>query len=124
MAIDRKSALERIKALDQERAKIMDEAKGEALTRANEAIQALNALGFSYRLNEGGTSTDSGRRAGSGEGRKGTRQVNAERPCPICGFRTEPPHDARKHRSQDPKRPFSPEELEANHMKRVGTSSM
>lgn len=107
------SVLDRLKALDEERRTLMEGAKEEALSVAQKAIEGLNALGFNYRLSEGGT-----RRSSGGE-RKGTRQVNAERPCPICGFRTEPPHDARRHRSQDPKRPFTDEELEANHMRRV-----
>jgi hypothetical protein len=114
------SALDRIRQLDEERKRIMEEAKGEALARANEAVDALNALGFNYRLASGGEGGGTGRRATSEGGRKGTRQVNPNRPCPICGFRTEPPHDARRHRGQDPKRPFSEEELQANHMRRVG----
>jgi hypothetical protein len=114
-----KSAVERLKALDEERSRLVDDAKSEAMERANEAISALNALGFSYRLTQSGDAGP-GRRISSGqESRKGTRQVNAERPCPICGFRTEPPHDARRHRGQDPKRPFTDEELKANNMRRV-----
>ena len=73
-------------------------------------------LGFNYRLVEGST----GSRSSAGEGsRKGTRQVNAERPCPICNFRTDPPHDARRHRGQDDKRPFTAEELRHLGLKRV-----
>lgn len=105
------SHLERLKQLDEERSSILEVAKEEALELANQAIQALNALGFNYRLTGG-----SGRSSGP---RKGTRQANAERPCPICGFTTEPPHDARRHRSQQPKRPFTDAELETNHMRRV-----
>lgn len=112
------SAIDRLKELDEERSTLLESAKSEALDRANEAVTALNALGFSYRLTEGETGGRRQSRSDEG-GRKGTRQVNAERPCPICGFRTEPPHDARKHRSQDPKRPFTQEELEANHMRRL-----
>src|SRR3954447_16573872 len=111
------SALDRLKALDEERNQLLQGAKSEAMDRANEAISELNALGFSYRL----TQRDGGGRQGSSgsTGRKGTRQVNAERACPICGFRTEPPHDARRHRGQAEKRPFTDEELEANGMRRV-----
>lgn len=43
--------------------------------------------------------------------RKGTRTTNPDRPCPICEFKTVPPHDARRHRGQKDKRPFTIEEL-------------
>lgn len=101
--------LERIKQLDDEKRKIMAEAKGEAMERVNSAIQDLNSLGFSYQLTEG---TPRRRATDQPEsGRKGTRQVNPDRPCPICGFKTIPPHDARAHRSQEPKARFTAEEL-------------
>lgn len=51
------SALERIKQLDLERAKLMDEAKASALASAETAVAELNTLGFSYRLVQGGSST-------------------------------------------------------------------
>ena len=115
MAKEPTSHLERLRQLDEERSSILQNAKEEALDQANRAIEALNSLGFNYRLTEGGRA----RRTSGGESRKGTRQVNPERPCPICGFRTEPPHDARRHRGQEPKRPFTEAELEANHMRQV-----
>lgn len=108
------TALDRIKQLDEERERLLSEAKGEALSRANEAVDALNALGFTYRLTEGG------RRAAPAETRKGTRSVNAERPCPICGFQTTPPHDARAHRSQgETKKPFTADDLTARGMRKA-----
>lgn len=113
------SAMQRLKELEEERSSLLESVKAEALDRANESIAALNALGFSYQLVQNGAGGGRGRsKAGEGS-RQGTRQVNAERPCPICQFRTEPPHDARKHRSQAPKRPFTAEELEANHLRRI-----
>jgi hypothetical protein len=45
-----KSAIQRIKELDQERATLFDQAKEEALRRANQAVEDLNALGIHYRL--------------------------------------------------------------------------
>jgi hypothetical protein len=45
-----KSPIQRIKELDQERATLFDQAKEEALRRANEAVEDLNALGLHYRL--------------------------------------------------------------------------
>jgi len=95
------------------------EAKAEALDAAHKAVAALNDLGFSYRLIEGSGSVSGGGGRTTGEGRKGTRTVNAERPCPICGFKTNPPHDARAHRSQDPKKAFTAEELDAKGMRKA-----
>jgi hypothetical protein len=45
-----KSAIQRIKELDQERATLFEQAKEEALRRANQAVEDLNALGLNYRL--------------------------------------------------------------------------
>ena len=111
------SALERLRQLDEERQQILETAKSEALEQANNALEALNSLGFNYRLVEGSAP----QRKSSGDGsHRGTRQVNSDRACPICGFKTEPPHDARRHRAQAEKKPFTDEELEANHIRRVG----
>jgi hypothetical protein len=100
-----KDPIARIKEIDAERAKLIDEAKKEALARAQHAISDLNALGFAYSL----TQVSVGRKAA---GRKGAGQIQAEKPCKICGFRTRPPHDARKHRfSKAKKRPFNAKEL-------------
>jgi hypothetical protein len=45
-----KTAIQRIKELDQERATLFEQAKEEALRRANQAVEDLNALGLNYRL--------------------------------------------------------------------------
>lgn len=69
------TALERIKQLDIERSKLMDEAKATALASAETAIAELNALGFDYRLVQG-TSTAPTRtpRGPSGLRRGGVRE--------------------------------------------------
>ena len=41
-----KTAIQRIKELDQERATLFEQAKEEALRRANQAVEDLNALGL------------------------------------------------------------------------------
>lgn len=109
------SALDRIRQLDEERREIMEQAKAEAMSKVDEAIGELNSLGFSYRV------VQDGRSGRSKEGtRGGTRRSNPDRPCPVCGFQTSPPHDARAHRSQgENKRPFAAEELEARGMEQV-----
>ena len=115
------SVLDKLKALDDQRAKLLDDAKKEALEAAHKAIADLNALGFDYRLVEGG-STSKARKPPSqrsDEGEAPKRQAR-DVPCPICEFKTEPHHDGRAHRSQhEPKRPFTEEELVEKGLKKI-----
>jgi len=99
--------MDQIRALEEQKKKLLEDAKREAMEKAQSAIAELNELGFNYRLIEGGSAS----RASSGESRKGTRSVDPNKSCPICGFKTRPPHDARAHRSQADKKPFTVEEL-------------
>lgn len=95
------NAIQRIKQLDQERASLLASAKKEALTRATQAIDELNTLGFNYQLVENAKQRN----------RKVTRTIK-DAPCPVCQFKTDPPHDARGHRSQGKrKKPFTPAQL-------------
>jgi hypothetical protein len=48
--VSEKTAIQRIKELDQERATLFEQAKEEALRRANQAVEDLNSLGLKYRL--------------------------------------------------------------------------
>ena len=48
-----KTAIQRIQELDRERAELFAQAKEEALRRATQAVEDLNALGLKYRLVEG-----------------------------------------------------------------------
>lgn len=94
------SVVERIRELDKERASLLGSAKKEILSIIEDAVAELNALGFSYAVIEGATKSDS-----SGNQRR-------NRNCPVCGIRTEPPHDARAHRGQGKKKkPFTQAEL-------------
>ncbi len=81
-------ALSKIKKLQAEMDEYSKEAVAEALEHAEEAIATLSSLGHRYRLVRA-----------SGRG-KGMRQSNPDRPCPVCQFKTDPPHDARQHRGQ------------------------
>jgi ribosomal protein L29 len=47
------------------------------------------------------------------------RSVNSEKSCDLCGFRTEPIHDKRAHRHQEPKKSFSDAELKEKGLKKV-----
>jgi hypothetical protein len=48
-----KTAIQRIQELDRERTELFEQAKEEALRRAHQALEDLNALGLKYRLVEG-----------------------------------------------------------------------
>jgi hypothetical protein len=109
-----KDAIARIKELDAERTKLLDDAKKEALARAQQAVSDLNALGFAYSLAQGSV----GKRARKAAGPRGG--IPNDKPCVICGFLTSPPHDARKHRfSKAKKRPFNAKELTDLGLKKV-----
>jgi hypothetical protein len=73
-----KSAIQRIKELDQERATLFEQAKEEALRRANQAVEDLNALGLNYRLVTG---TAAGENKSAGKKPQETGVAVAERPA-------------------------------------------
>jgi len=103
------TTLQQIKKLDEERAKLLESAKADALARAEEAINELTVLGFDYELVEPTRKTEprktrTARKASGPDHRpKGT--------CPICDYATKPPHDKRSHRAQTRKKPFTDAEL-------------
>lgn len=105
------SVADRRRQLQEELRSLEQGAHDEIMTRINADISELNELGYNYRLGQGGR----GRSTGS---RKGTRQVK-DAPCPVCGFKTNPPHDARAHRGQDEKKPFTAAELRAKGLEKV-----
>jgi hypothetical protein len=116
------SVLEKLKALDAQRAQLLDDAKKEALENAERAVAELNELGFHYSLVEGASTPSAPPRAP----RKSASQAQASKrhardvPCPICKFKTSPHHDGRMHRSQKSKKPFTVEELMEKHLAKVG----
>jgi hypothetical protein len=111
------TVLEKLKALDAQRATLLDDAKKEALDKAEKAVAELNELGFHYTLTEGASPAKAPRRASQAQAPK--RQVR-DVPCPICHFKTTPHHDGRMHRSQKTKKPFTVEELMEKHLAKVG----
>jgi hypothetical protein len=116
------TVLEKLKALDAQRAQLLDDAKKEALDNAEKAVAELIELGFHYTLTEGASSTPRAPRAP----RKAASQTQAPKrqardlPCPICHFKTTPHHDGRMHRSQKAKKPFTVEELMERQLAKVG----
>jgi hypothetical protein len=100
----------RPKRPDEERARIFDQAKHEALEKAEQAVAELNALGLSYQLVNSPENKAKRPRA--------SRSIKAE-VCPICGFQTDPPHDGRSHRSQKKKSAFTAAELKGKGLAKV-----
>jgi hypothetical protein len=109
--VTEKSAIERIKELDAERARLFEQAKEEALLKATQAITDLIALGLDYQLINGAkpAKTETEKVLGT------ARDV----PCPVCKFLTIPPHDRRSHRNQKKKAAFSATELNEKGLVKV-----
>ncbi len=116
------SPMEELRQLEKRRDELRAQVKDAAEAHLREALDAYNGLdlGKRYELREAGLPRVVRNLTARSEGsQKGTRQANPERPCPLCGFRTNPPHDARAHRSQTTKAPFTAEELSARGMQKV-----
>jgi hypothetical protein len=111
-----RSAVAKIRELDEQRAKLIAAAKSEAIKKVDKALKELNGLGFEYRLvsDGSGRSMRVARKVKAGRG-KGRVKNGA---CKICKFVTAPPHDARTHRGQAKKAPFSNQELVERGMRR------
>jgi hypothetical protein len=69
-----KTAIQRIQELDRERSALFEQAKEEALRRATQAVEDLNALGLKYRLVEGESAAGS-----KGVGNKPQQKGQAEK---------------------------------------------
>jgi hypothetical protein len=114
------SALEKIKAIDAQRATLLEDAKKEALDNAEKAVAELNELGFHYSLVEGASTSSALARAPRKSPSQAPKRQARDVPCPICHFKTTPHHDGRLHRSQKSKKPFTVEELMEKHLAKVG----
>jgi hypothetical protein len=112
------TVLEKLRALDAQRAQLLEGAKKEALDNAEMAVAELNELGFNYSLTEGATSTARAPRKAASKAQATKRQPR-DLPCPICHFKTTPHHDGRMHRSQKTKKAFNVEELMERHLAKV-----
>ena len=110
--------LEKLKALDAQRAKLLADAKKEALDNAEKAVAELNELRFHYTLTEGASVSPARapRKASSQAPKRQARDL----PCLICHFNPTPHHDGRMHRSQKTKKPFTVEELMEKGLTKVG----
>lgn len=116
------STLEQLKQLDLEqeklvsaRTKLLNEAKAELLERGRVVVEELGSLGFAYTLT---VKTPPPQKKSELDGRSGPR-ATPQGSCLICEFETKPAHDRRSHRHQEPKAPFSPEELKQKKLVRA-----
>jgi len=100
------SVLDQIRTVEHQKAKV----KTETLRKVKQALSELNKLGFDYRVVVNGRVDERVRRS--------TRTLESA-PCRICSFRTMRPHDARAHRGQAKKAPFTRKELAERSMRRV-----
>jgi hypothetical protein len=114
------TVLEKLKALDAQRAQLLEGAKKEALDNAEKAVAELNELGFHYTLIEGASVPTLPARAPRKASAQAPKRQARDLPCPICHFKTTPHHDGRMHRSQKAKKPFSVEELMEKQLVKVG----
>jgi DNA repair exonuclease SbcCD ATPase subunit len=110
-----KSVIEEFKELKARLESMAEQAKAEALAKASEAISVLRELGIDNAaiLKELGFKG----RAKDQESRVG--RPPKDEPCPVCNFKTDPPHNGRSHRGQAKKRPFTAEELEEKGLTKV-----
>ena len=73
-----KTTIQRIQELDRERTALFESAKDEALRKAHQAIEDLNALGLNYRLVEGAAPGSKS----AGKKQRQTSQAGAEKKRP------------------------------------------
>jgi hypothetical protein len=100
------SVLDRIRSVEHQKAKV----KTETLRKIKQALNELNKLGFDYRVVGNGRVSETVRIS--------SRMLKSA-PCRICGFRTVRLHDARAHRGQAKKAPFTRKELAERGLHRV-----
>jgi hypothetical protein len=74
--------------LDEQRAKLLDHAKGKALEKANAALKELKELGLHYSLTEGKIAKKP--RKGVAKTGAAKRQMK-DAPCPACKFQNNEP---------------------------------
>jgi len=110
-----KSATDKIRELDARRSKLITAAKSEAIKNVEKSLKELNSLGFNYRLVGGDTTNARMKRTSKTHHGKGRVK---DGPCKICNFATIPPHDARTHRAQGKKAPFTNQDLAQRGLRR------
>jgi hypothetical protein len=110
-----KSAIEEINDLTARIESVAERAKAGALAKANEAISVLRELGID---NDGILKELGFKGPAKDQGNRVSRPPKDEQ-CPVCNFKTDPPHNGRSHRCQTTKKPFTADKLEQKEMTKV-----
>jgi hypothetical protein len=115
------ATIETWKEFERQRIEMREQLRQDAMSRAEQAIADLAEIGFHYYLGETEKSVRPAKRAKqrTSTDKSARHKPSADKPCPICEYRTDPPHDRRSHRMQKRKRAFTDKELEAARMTRV-----
>lgn len=118
---EQSSVLDEMRELHARMQELKQSATEEATARINADIELLNSMGHNYYLGNTNAPPRAAKspRAPRGDGPPTNKGTVSDAPCPLCDFKTNPPHDRRKHRSQDPKAPFTIQELEQLGLTRV-----
>jgi len=101
--------------LDETRHELLGTAKAELVARGQEVVVQLKTLGFNFSLSEQPKKS----KADLPQGSSPRERVRPQVACPICGFHTQPEHDRRSHRHQEPRGPFTETELTRRGLVRV-----
>jgi DNA repair exonuclease SbcCD ATPase subunit len=110
-----KSVIEEFKELKARLESMAEQAKAEALAKASEAIDVLRELG----IDNDAILKELGLKGLAKDQESRVARPPKDEPCPVCNFKTDPPHNGRSHRGQAKKRPFTAEELEEKGLTKV-----
>ena len=102
-----RSAVDKVRELDTQRARLIAAAKAEVMKKVERAIKELDDLGFTYKLVADGDRRTVLKKAKRGEGRAESKMDLAR----YASFQLYRAHDARTHRGQTKKAPFTSQEL-------------
>jgi DNA repair exonuclease SbcCD ATPase subunit len=110
-----KSVIEEFKELKARLESMAEQAKAEALAKASEAIDVLRELG----IDNDAILKELGLKGRAKDQESRVAKPPKDEPCPVCNFKTDPPHNGRSHRGQAKKRPFTAQELEEKRLTKV-----
>ena len=124
------SPLTQLRTLERQKLRLLEDVKDELLQKIDRDLKLLRGLGFNYAIStqsqkrterraKAGTNVKAKARANGKAKTRANGRRSRGQPCSVCGFVTEKPHDARSHRWQKPKAPFSGKELAERGMTKV-----
>ena len=120
------SPLMQLRTLERQKLRLLEDVKAELLQKIDNDLKLLRGLGFDYAISTRSPKTTEGKAKARANGKAKARANGKAKtangrhsprpPCSVCGFATKKPHDARSHRWQKPKAPFTGKELEERGM--------